>query len=311
MLILLPILLCMKHYGMSAQPQVPTPRHIKVLHKMVCNQIADSLCLSVVIIRGGTEMKSYKKWVQAGVTLSIVGTLVGCGNANQTAGGTASAPTNTSNQAVSNTGTNIGPTNLPGNATTNSVSNVTTGMNTTPADGVQTSANQTGTWKTYRNQRFGFSVEYPSAWQMGPRPNDSDGRWFTTPSGVKSFDNGYGSGVEESDVMLLGVGTPNVVTGSGNGYNFKQMVAAFKNNLPNERKQQGFVSESYTVVPSKWIVDTLVTKVGHGGVQYSETYTSLSTNQAITMTFPESKSNVYLPVWNYVSKKFQPGHKPG
>ncbi|QSO51105.1 hypothetical protein JZ785_19920 [Alicyclobacillus curvatus] len=255
-------------------------------------------------------MKKYKKWATGGVAVSIIGILAGCGNANNTTGGTAPAPTNTSNQTVTNTATNT-VTNSTANPTTNSVSNTTTDTNTTPAVDTQTPGNQTGTWKTYTNGRFGFTVEYPSTWQMGPHPNDSDGRWFTTPSGVKSFDNGYGSGVAKSDVMLLGVGTVNAVIGSGMGYDFKQMVAAFKKNLPNERKQQGFVSESYSVVPNKWIVDTLVTKVGHGGVQYSVTYTSLGTNQTITMTFPESKSDVYLPIWNYVSKKFQPGNKPG
>lgn len=77
-------------------------------------------------------------------------------------------------------------------------------------------------YKTYTNQRFGFSAQYPSTWQMGPRPTDGDGRWFSTPSGVKSFDNGYGSGVAKSDVMILAVGTPNVVNGRGNGYNFQK-----------------------------------------------------------------------------------------
>ena len=179
-------------------------------------------------------MKSYKKLATAGVVISIVGILTGCGNSNNPTGGTAPAPTNTSNQAVTNTVTNLA-TNLPENAATNSVTNTTTDSNTTPAVGTQTSGNQTGTWKTYTNQRFGFSVVYPSSWQKGPRPNDSDGRWFTTSSRVAAFDNGYGSGVAKSDVMLLGVGAPNVVIGSGNGYNFKQMVAAFKKNLPNER----------------------------------------------------------------------------
>ncbi|KYP81317.1 hypothetical protein [Ferroacidibacillus organovorans] len=210
-------------------------------------------------------MKRYKQFAVAGVALSTVGVLAGCGTVNTTTSGSTS--TNTINQA--------------------------------------------GTWKTYTNDRFGFSVEYPSTWKTGPRSNDGDGRYFTTPSGMASFHNGYGLGVAKSDVMLVAVGTPNAVMGSGNGYNFKKMVAAFKGNIPNKRRQQRFISESYTVVPNKWIVDTLVTKLGYGGIQYSEMYISLNTNQTITMIFPESKSNVYLPIWNYVSKKFRPGNKSG
>lgn len=234
--------------------------------------------------------------------MSIVGVLVGCSTAGHgtfpTANGTNSISTTNTISASNNRSKLKSGISSDVNATTNTVVNNST-------------QNTRITYKTYTNQLFGFSVEYPSTWQMGPRATDGDGRYFTTPSGLASFDNAYGSGVAKSDVMLLGVGTINAVIGSGNGYNFKQMVAAFKKSLPNERKQQGFVSESYTVVPNKWIVDTLVTKVGHGGIKYSKTYTSLRTNQAIMLTFPESKSNVYLPIWNYVSKKFQPGNKPG
>lgn len=99
--------------------------------------------------------------------------------------------------------------------------------------------------------------------------------------------------------------------GVGTGTTSKKMVSAFKKTIPNERKQQGFVSETYTVVPNKWIINTVVTNVGHGGIQYSEMYTNLNTNQTISMTFPKSKSNDYLPAWNYVAKKFRPGNKNG
>ncbi|GMA64158.1 hypothetical protein NZD89_02250 [Alicyclobacillus fastidiosus] len=61
-------------------------------------------------------MKNYKTWATAGVALSLVGVVAGCGNANNSTGGT--APTNTTNQTVTNTATNTA-TNLPANATTN------------------------------------------------------------------------------------------------------------------------------------------------------------------------------------------------
>ncbi|WDL97053.1 hypothetical protein [Alicyclobacillus sp. ALC3] len=48
-------------------------------------------------------MNKYKKWATGGVAVSIVGILVGCGNANNTTRGAASAPANTSNQAMAST----------------------------------------------------------------------------------------------------------------------------------------------------------------------------------------------------------------
>ncbi|KRW90682.1 hypothetical protein SD51_13390 [Alicyclobacillus tengchongensis] len=191
----------------------------------------------------------------------------------------------------------------------------TDALNTTnrPAANVSKliSSTKAMTYKTYTNPRFGFFVEYPAAWRVGPRPTDGDGRWFTTPSGDESFDNGYGSTVPKTDVILQAVGTINTVSGSGNGYNFAQMVDIFKKNLQDENNQPGFISESYSVVPNRWIVVNLVTKVGTSGIQYSKTYVSLHTNQTITMTFPTNKRTLYLPIWDYVSQKFQPGNKPG
>ncbi|QSO49207.1 beta propeller repeat protein [Alicyclobacillus mengziensis] len=82
-------------------------------------------------------MKSIKKCVTAGVVLSTVGILAGCGSANITTGGQPS--TNTINPTVANATTNT-TTNLTANSTTNSVTNTAVGMNTTPAAGVQTNS---------------------------------------------------------------------------------------------------------------------------------------------------------------------------
>jgi len=73
-------------------------------------------------------MNRHKKWVTAGVALSIVGILAGCGNANNTTSGT--TPTSTTNQTVTNSATNT-TTGTTANTTTNSVTNMPTGTNTT------------------------------------------------------------------------------------------------------------------------------------------------------------------------------------
>lgn len=170
---------------------------------------------------------------------------------------------------------------------------------------------QTVHYKTYVNQRFGFSVQYPSTWRIGPRPTDGDGRSFTTPSNISSFDNGDASGVSKSDVLLLAVGTPNAVMGVGQGIDFKQMVEAFRKFVSTEKKEPGVISESYTIIPNKWIVVTLVQRIGSNAVQFRKTYTNLETNQIINLVFPSSQVAKYLPIFKYIASTFKPGNNPG
>lgn len=180
--------------------------------------------------------------------------------------------------------------------------------------GAATLTNHQVQYKTYHNERFRYSVQYPSSWKLGPRPNDGDGRAMYTPSGVSSFDNGYGTGwpnIPKSDVLLQVVGTVNAIVGVGAGQNFNQMVAAIKKQLPQERKQPGFMSEKYTIVPNKWIIETLVLRIGHGGVEYSKIVTSLDTNQSVSMTYPISEAKVYAPFWTHIEKSFVPGNGKG
>jgi len=46
----------------------------------------------------------------------------------------------------------------------------------------------------------------------------------------------------------------------GQGYDFKQMVTVFKKFFATERKAPGVVSESDTIIPNKWIIDTSIQK---------------------------------------------------
>lgn len=82
-------------------------------------------------------MKSYKKWATAGVAISIVGVLAGCGNANDTTGGT--TPTNTTNQTAINTSTGI-----TANTTTNAAANTSAGTQATTNTSSSSTANQPG-----------------------------------------------------------------------------------------------------------------------------------------------------------------------
>ena len=170
---------------------------------------------------------------------------------------------------------------------------------------------QTIHYKTYVNQRFGFSVQYPSTWEIGSRPTNGDGRYFSTPSNVSSFDNGYSSGVSKADVLLLAVGTTNAVMGVGQGYDFKQMVTVFKKFFATERKAPGVVSESYTIIPNKWIIDTSIQRMGQNGMQYSKTFTNLETNQSISLMLPVSQADKYELIYKHIAASFKPGNRPG
>ena len=78
------------------------------------------------------QLKGYKNWLTAGITLSIIGILTGCGNANNTTGGAALAATNTGNQAVTNSATNTATTGAVTNQTTGANSGVQSGIAVTP-----------------------------------------------------------------------------------------------------------------------------------------------------------------------------------
>jgi len=38
-------------------------------------------------------------------------------------------------------------------------------------------------WRSYHNDRFGPTADYPAGWTMAPAPENNDGRRFTAPDG--------------------------------------------------------------------------------------------------------------------------------
>jgi hypothetical protein len=38
-------------------------------------------------------------------------------------------------------------------------------------------------WRSYHNDRFGPTADYPAGWTMGPEPENNDGRRFSSPDG--------------------------------------------------------------------------------------------------------------------------------
>jgi hypothetical protein len=39
-------------------------------------------------------------------------------------------------------------------------------------------------WRTYYNDRFGVTADYPADWKMAPPPDNNDGRIFDSPDGA-------------------------------------------------------------------------------------------------------------------------------
>ncbi|MCW2276050.1 hypothetical protein GJ654_17530 [Rhodoblastus acidophilus] len=40
-----------------------------------------------------------------------------------------------------------------------------------------------GEWRSYHNDRFGPTADYPAGWKMEPEPENNDGRRFSSPDG--------------------------------------------------------------------------------------------------------------------------------
>jgi len=46
---------------------------------------------------------------------------------------------------------------------------------------IATGSAQAAGWRSYHNDRFGTSADYPQGWAMGAAPQNDDGRMFTSP----------------------------------------------------------------------------------------------------------------------------------
>jgi hypothetical protein len=227
-------------------------------------------------------MKRYKKWTIAGVAISIMGVIAGCGTTNN-----GTTPT-----------TNV----------TNTVTN-TTDANNTSKSIASTNTTNNVTYNSYQNDRFGFTVQYPSTWIKGQTPTDQDGLSFSTTSNSTSFDNGLSNGTPKSNVVLTAVGTVNAVY---SGDTFNQMANQMKSQyIPSLKKTKGISSVTYGVVPNKWVWIEYTQNLGKNTIQVQKSYTTLKSNQTITLVYPSNESSTYMPIWSHISNSFVVGNKNG
>jgi hypothetical protein len=169
------------------------------------------------------------------------------------------------------------------------------------------STHQLITYKAYRNSRYGFTIDYPSSWEPGPKPVNNDGMsWF-----INAKDPLYNNTVSPDhpkDAELTAVGVPNVLMGSGAKQDFNQMLSAVKSQLvPSMKKEPGMVSVHYGASDG-WIWITSIQIAGKNTTVYSKQYMNLSTVQTLQFIYPSNQKNVYEPILSHVERSFHPGN---
>lgn len=228
--------------------------------------------------------------VSAIAGLASVGLVVGCGSPSSIG-----VPTNTSN-----TGNSIAVSTTPSNnSTSNDTSSSTKRISdtTTPVKTLETSF----TYKSYTNNRFGFTVEYPSTWSESPSATDGDGRSFTTPSSAPSFDNG--SHNSPNQVTLTAVGT------NDGSSTFAQLVHQATKYVRELKNQKGIWAVSYKIVPNKWVWVQYSMKTGHNATYIQRQWETLTTAQTVSLVYPKNEVSVYKPIWNHIVGTFKPADK--
>jgi hypothetical protein len=184
-------------------------------------------------------------------------------------------------------------------------------MNQSHAQGItttnsETSANQFVKYKTYHNSRFGFTVDYPSSWEAGTKPENNDGMSWFINANDPSFKNTVSPG-HPNDAELIAVGVPNVLMGNGAHENFNQMLSTVQNQVvPSMKKETGIVSVQYGVSDG-WIWITSIQRTGRNTTVYTKQYMNLSTVQTLQFIYPTSQKNTYEPVLSHVEQSFHPG----
>ncbi|MHB1629403.1 MAG: hypothetical protein ACYCVB_13680 [Bacilli bacterium] len=165
-------------------------------------------------------------------------------------------------------------------------------------------------YSSYHNSVFNFSAEYPSNWTESKGSQDGSGRSFITSSGISSYNNGR-QFTPHSDVVLTVLGIGNATMGAGQGLTFHQMVGKFKKYFMSESTKSDVIHQAYKVVPGKYIIEDVETKVGDNALTYTRTYISLKADNTISMTFPKSQRSLYVPIWRHITSTFVFGDTPG
>ncbi len=128
--------------------------------------------------------------------------------------------------------------------------------------------------KTYCNSRFGFCVDYPTTFGMGPAPSNNDGREFSDRDGFFMIASG--------------------------------MYNALENNLRDEMQSQekDFDRITYRVKKKGWFV---LSGYKDNDILYLKTYVGEEYIYHLYIRYPVRLKAKYNTLVSTISKSFKPG----
>jgi transcription-repair coupling factor (superfamily II helicase) len=133
-------------------------------------------------------------------------------------------------------------------------------------------------YKSYENGRFGFTVQYPDAFTVGPQPTNDDGL---------QFDNGeceivaYGSFVLDNETIQT---------------DYQQTIIDAK------------ASIAYQKLGSNWFV---ISYKGVNNIVYEKSIIQDGVSYVLKITYPSSQQAKYGPMVTHIVNTFVPGHGEG
>jgi len=129
-------------------------------------------------------------------------------------------------------------------------------------------------FSTYRNERYGFSVMYPSDFKMDPPPENGDGRRFFKDNGCSIIASGINNIGEES-----------VASGMRSG-------------------ESNFDKITYRSKGKNWFVLS-----GYKGsdVLYIKSYVGVGASNDLWIRYPQTLAKEYSAITIKVSESFKPG----
>jgi hypothetical protein len=133
-------------------------------------------------------------------------------------------------------------------------------------------------YKSFKNSRFGFTVQYPDSFTVGPQPTNNDGR---------QFDNG------ECEIVAYG---SFVLDGYTIQKEYDQAIVDSK------------VSIAYQKLGNNWFV---ISYKDVNNIVYQKAIIQDGVSYNLKITYPSSKQDKYGPMVTHIVNSFVPGHGEG
>jgi hypothetical protein len=147
-------------------------------------------------LRRSDVLKSYNKLAIYSVVLITLEGITGCRDNSVQPVISRPQSQNRTTSEISSTVSNLGKSSIPNDSGANNMTGTL-------------KLDSTITFTTYRNELYGFAVNYLSNWRESPKPTDGDGRGFTYNTQSATYSNMM-EGYAEQDAVIVAVGNYNV-----------------------------------------------------------------------------------------------------